>query len=85
MLDRSGIEIVVASEREELAKQLVSEFTNIIAGNAISEIKNKDIRVSPPVVVAGKDHTLSWPKNYPFVGIPFATQYGPFEVDVCFK
>ena len=85
MLDRSGIEIVVASEREELAKQLVSEFTNIIAGNAISEIKNRDIRVSPPVVVAGKDHTLSWPKNYPIVGIPFATQYGPFEVDVCFK
>jgi len=49
------------------------------------EIKNRDIQVSPPVVVAGKDHTLSWPKNYPIIGIPFATQYGPFEVDVCFK
>ena len=85
MLERSGIEIVMESEREELAKQLVSEFTNIIAGNAASEIKNKDIKVSPPVVVAGKDHTLSWPKSYPIVGIPFTTQYGPFEVDVCFK
>ena len=39
MLERSGIEIVMESEREELAKQLVSEFTNIIAGNAASEIK----------------------------------------------
>ncbi|MBP3709581.1 MAG: chemotaxis protein CheX [Treponema sp.] len=85
MLELSGIKADTPEEREELAKQLVSEFTNIISGNAISQIKNKNISVSPPVVVTGEDHMLSWPKNYPIVAIPFVTKHGPFEVDVCFK
>ncbi|MBQ9494164.1 MAG: chemotaxis protein CheX [Treponema sp.] len=85
MLERSGIKADTIKEREELSKQLVSEFTNIISGNAISEIRDKNISVSPPVVVTGKNHMLSWPKNYPIVAIPFVTSHGPFEVDVCFK
>lgn len=85
MLERSGIEPETPKERENLAKELVSEFTNIISGNAVSEIKEKNIRVSPPVVVTGEDHQLAWPKNYPIVGIPFVTQHGPFEVDVAFR
>jgi chemotaxis protein CheX len=85
MLEISGIKITSPEEKEEMAKGLVSEFTNIIAGNATSSITDKNISVSPPVVIAGKDHTISWPRSYPVVAIPFTTQLGPFEVDVCFK
>lgn len=85
MLEISGVEIGSPEEKDEMARQLVSEFTNIIAGNATSAIKDKTINVSPPVVIAGKDHVISWPRTYPVVAIPFVTQNGPFEVDVCFK
>jgi chemotaxis protein CheX len=85
MLEISDIEINSPEEKAEMARELVSEFTNIIAGNAASAIKHKNINVSPPVVITGKDHIISWPHNYPVVAIPFVTQFGPFEVDVCLK
>jgi len=85
MLELSGIVWENPEEKEELASQLVSEFTNIIAGNAASAIKESNIGVSPPVVVSGRNHVISWPHNYPVIAIPFVSQYGPFEVDVCFK
>jgi chemotaxis protein CheX len=85
MLELSGIEGNSPEENEELVTQLVSEFTNIVAGNAASAIKTANIGVSPPVVVSGHNHTISWPHNYPVIAIPFVTQFGPFEVDVCFK
>jgi len=81
----------IVNEREEVyTVDNIDKFdyeSDILYGIEVvsSNLKDKDIKVSPPVVVAGKDHTLSWPKNYPIVGIPFTTQYGPFEVDVCFK
>lgn len=85
MLELSGVVVEKPEEKDELATGLVSEFTNIIAGNAASAVRNANIGVSPPVVVSGHNHTISWPHNYPVIAIPFVTQHGPFEVDVCFK
>jgi len=86
MLQHSGVAMPEKSEdREQLAIQLVSEFTNIISGNAVSQIKLYDLDISPPVVVSGPDHVISWPQGFPIVAIPFTTPYGPYEVDVCFK
>ncbi|MBQ9630211.1 MAG: chemotaxis protein CheX [Treponema sp.] len=85
MLALSGVEVSTNEEKDEMARQLVSEFTNIIAGNAISVIKGKNITVSVPVTVAGENHIISWPRSYPVIGVPFITSSGPFEVDVCFK
>ena len=70
---------------ELMATGLVSEFTNIIAGNAVSMIPDVNLKVSPPVTVSGRNHVISWPRNYPVIAIPFVTKHGPFEVDVCFK
>lgn len=84
MLEFSGIECS-PDETEDMACELVSEFTNIISGNAISAIKDKDLDISPPLTIAGPNHHISWPKTYPVIAIPFTTKYGPFEVDVCFK
>ncbi|MFA6857244.1 MAG: chemotaxis protein CheX, partial [Treponema sp.] len=85
MLEISGMQTDSAEENEELSSQLVSEFTNIIGGNAASAITHKNINITPPVVIKGRDHSISWPRNYPVVAIPFVTQFGPFEVDVCLK
>ena len=84
MLEMSGLQYD-EDDSEEMSRELVSEFTNIISGNAISAIKDKDLDISPPLTIAGPNHQISWPKTYPVIAIPFSTQYGPFEVDVCFK
>lgn len=84
MLELTGVVDIAPEEREEMAKQLVSEFINIVSGNAISSI-DADLKISPPVTISGRNHVISWPRNYPVIAIPFVTKYGPYEVDVCFK
>lgn len=85
LLELSGLTDIHPDEKLELSQELVSEFTNIISGHAVSSIPGINLTVSPPVTITGKDHVISWPKNYPVVGIPFITNFGPYEVDVCFK
>ncbi len=84
MLELAGMSCK-PEEQDEMAKGLVSEFTNIISGNAVSALTHIDLDISPPVTISGKDHVISWPHGFPVIAIPFATKYGPFEVDVCFK
>lgn len=84
MLALSGIECTPA-EYEDTAIGLVSEFTNIIAGHAVTAIKEYSIDISPPFCVMGHNHSIAWPKSYPVIVIPFVTTYGPFEVDICLK
>ncbi|MCQ2580308.1 MAG: chemotaxis protein CheX [Treponemataceae bacterium] len=85
MLELSGMGDIKDEEKEEMAKQLVAEFTNVVSGNAISELSAMNLTVSPPVTISGRNHSISWPKNYPVIAIPFVTKYGAYEVDVCFK
>ncbi|MBR0155478.1 MAG: chemotaxis protein CheX [Treponema sp.] len=85
LLELSGLTDILPDEKLELSQELVSEVTNIISGSAVSALSSYNLTVSPPVTITGKDHVISWPKNYPVVGIPFITPYGPYEVDVCFK
>lgn len=84
MLEFSGLEFT-EEERDDVATELVSEFTNVISGRSVSAIKDYFLDISPPYTIIGKNHMISWPKNYPVIAIPFTTPYGPFEVDVCFK
>ena len=72
-------------EHDEFAVGLVSEFTNVISGHAVTAIKDYFLDISPPYTIIGHNHIIAWPKNYPVIAIPFTTPYGPFEVDVCFK
>jgi chemotaxis protein CheX len=85
MLDISGITAESEFERDAMEKDLVTEFTNIITGNAISAIPNKNINVSAPIVKAGANHEISWPRNAKIIAVPFITRQGSFEVDLCFK
>ena len=57
MLALSGIECTPA-EYEDTAIGLVSEFTNIIAGHAVTAIKEYSIDISPPFCVMGHNHSI---------------------------
>ncbi len=85
MLEISGISVDSEEERDAMEKDLVTEFTNIITGNAVSAITNRNITVSAPFVLSGVNHEISWPKNTKVIAVPFITRQGSFEVDLCFK
>jgi chemotaxis protein CheX len=85
MLELSEIPVESPEEMEEMEKGLVSEFTNIITGNAVSAIKSKNISVSAPDVRAGENHVIPWPKSTRIIAVPFYTKEGIFEVYICFK
>lgn len=85
LLEKSGVETKSEEERRDTVNQLIGELTNIICGNATSALHGINVDISPPVVVQGTNHSISWPKIAPVMGIPFTTVKGPFEVDVCFR
>ncbi len=85
LLSLSGVE--TSSEKERMATMagLVSELTNIIAGNAVSSFTELNLDISPPVVIKGVNHQITWPKIAPVIATRYETGKGAFELCVCFK
>lgn len=85
LLRASGVETTDEQERLATATGLVGEIINIIAGNAIGMFDGLDLDISPPVVIKGVAHQISWPQIAPVVAVRFSTAIGPFELGVCFR
>jgi chemotaxis protein CheX len=87
LLKRTKLKFTSEEERERLVNEMVGEFTNIIAGNAVGPLQANgfDLDISTPVVVRGKNHRIHWPNGAPIIGMPFTTEGGPFTVDVSVK
>ena len=73
MLELSGMTFK-PEERDVMSKGLVSEFTNIISGNAVTALSHISLDISPPVTISGHNHIISWPQGYPVIAIPFTTK-----------
>ena len=58
----------------------IGELANMIAGSAKSQLDGKNISISCPSVVRGKDLTASQPKSTPCVRIPCSSDLGDFEL-----
>lgn len=82
LLEKSGVEWSGEEERAELVNGMVGELVNIIASQASSQLTEENIKVSVPLVVQGKNHTISWPDKNPILAVPFVTSIGPFLVNV---
>lgn len=85
MLKASGVETNGEQDRLATASGMVAELVNIISGNAIGEYPALNLDISPPVVVKGKNHQLTWPKIAPVVATEFSSDLGKFELAVCFN
>jgi chemotaxis protein CheX len=83
LLVKSGVSWESEDERESLCDGMVGELVNIISGNASGSLSGYDIDISVPIVIQGENHTVSWPDRSPILSIPFATDYGPFVVNIC--
>jgi len=85
LLAASGVFFSDVDEFNELTNSMIGEIANVIAGNALSEISQYNLDITVPIVIQGKDHTISWPHNNPVIVIPFSSAFGPFEVCVSLK
>ncbi|TFG82186.1 MAG: chemotaxis protein CheX [Spirochaetales bacterium] len=85
LLKASGVEYSSEQDRAATAAGLVGEIINIIAGNAITAFPDLDLDISPPVVVKGQNHQISWPKIAPVMAVRFSTTAGDFELGLCFN
>ncbi len=85
LLEASGVETRDEQDRLATASGLVAEMTNIVAGNAIGGIAGQNLEISPPVVIKGKNHQITWPKIAPVVAVDFNTSLGAFELAVCYN
>lgn len=92
LLERSGV-ASGSEDRRQLESGLVGEMINIVAGQAISAIRDIDIEIAPPVIVRGPKHKIGWPNIAPVVSISFALPQASqapepsrgFELDLCVK
>ena len=65
----------------------IGEIGNIVVGDARRTLilEGHSLNISIPTVVIGAGHRISRPGNVPCIAIPFATDYGNFEVNVGIK
>ncbi len=65
----------------------VGEITNMISGQARLALEElgRSLRAAIPIVIAGKNHSITHMTNYPVIAIPFSTKNGKFTIEVCFE
>jgi len=85
LLKASGVETNSEQDRVATTSGLVAEITNIVSGNAISGYPDHALEISPPVVIKGKNHQITWPKIAPVVATEYSSSLGDFELAVCFN
>ena len=85
LLTRTEMHFKTEEEKLQMVGGLVAELSNIVSGNAASRFQNLNLEIAPPVVVRGDKHQISWPQIAPVLAVPFETQAGSFELDVCFR
>lgn len=82
-------EVLVPGLNEDQIKQeykdIVGEVANMITGNAVSHLTDKDIELSTPVVMDKRDFTITGLRKYIALAIKMYSPMGPLEICVVFK
>lgn len=60
----------------------VGELTNMVAGNAKSQMEEYQMSIGLPTVICGKTTSISFPSGSPALLIPFDSDLGPVCVEV---
>lgn len=70
---------------DEIAKDAIGELANIVAGAVKGRISDAKIHLTPPQVVTGKNHEISYTKTLSSTKCYFMTTNGPFFVEVFYR
>lgn len=65
---------------------MVGEITNMICGNAKRDLAEKgfEFGMATPMVVSGKDHTITHQVDGPKIILPFLADEGRAHLEICF-
>lgn len=68
-------------------KDAAGEISNMISGQARQKLEliGRNLQASIPIVIMGKDHTISHITKDKIVAIPFMTDSGDFTIEVSFE
>lgn len=74
-------------EMNEEIKDAVGEITNMISGQARQKLEElgRSLKAAIPVVIMGKNHSLTHVTTHHIIAIPFGTDNGEFTVEVSFE
>lgn len=74
-----------ASLNEDVA-DMVGEITNMICGSAKRDLAEKgyEFGMATPIVVSGKQHTISHQVDGPKIILPFQSETGMAHLEICF-
>ncbi|RCU51580.1 MULTISPECIES: chemotaxis protein CheX [Corallincola] len=74
------------TEINEEVTDMVGEITNMVTGGAKNILGDKgyDFDMATPVVVSGMGHTISHKSDGPKILIPFGSEYGNANIEICF-
>ena len=74
-------------EMNEEIKDAVGEITNIISGQARQKLEEsgRSLKAAIPMVITGKNHTITHITTYPVFAVDFSTDNGGFTIEVCFE
>lgn len=81
------LDMPIADPHDYEVLDAIGELTNIVAGNAKSNIANSGLRVELglPTIIIGKGHQVSRPRNVPTVAIEWSCDAGSFVLEVCLR
>jgi len=87
----NAVSKILGTELTELDDEVsdgVAEIVNMIAGNAKSKLATAEgtpLDLSLPTVVKGTDYRIDSPGDSVWIGVPFDSQLGKFELRVMFE
>ncbi len=82
LLEATGMTFENDEEKTTLTTGIITEIVNVISGNALPLLNANVLDITPPIVIQGINHTISWPSTSPIIGVPFNSDMGPFEIQI---
>ncbi len=73
---------VSMTPEDEDFSDAIGELVNMISGNAKADFKDREVSISCPSVVIGKDHQIGRSKDVPCVALPCETDCGDFMIEI---
>jgi len=81
----SATEALVGEKFDSINDEVVDtigELTNMIAGNAKSNMAELEMNLALPTVIVGKNHAIRFPSRVKPISIDFESEWGRFEIEV---
>jgi chemotaxis protein CheX len=75
------------TELNDEVKDAVGEISNMISGQARQKLEliGRNLKAAIPIVIMGKNHSISHITKDKIIAIPFTTDSGEFTIEVSFE